>query len=66
MQNYKQRTVETAEFLRSRISALPQIGLMTGTGLGESAEFLHISESFDYKDIPNFPTSTVESHPGRL
>jgi len=66
MQNYKQRTVETAEFLRSRISALPQIGLMTGTGLGESAEFLHISESFEYKDIPNFPTSTVESHPGRL
>ena len=66
MQNYKKRALETAEFLRFRISTVPQIGLMTGTGLGESAEFLHISESFEYKDIPNFPTSTVESHPGRL
>lgn len=66
MQSYKARAVKTAEFLRFRITALPQIGLMTGTGLGESAKFLHISESFEYKDIPNFPTSTVESHPGRL
>jgi purine-nucleoside phosphorylase len=66
MQNYKKRVVETTEFLRSRISELPQIGLMTGTGLGESAEFLDISEFFEYKEIPNFPTSTVESHAGRL
>jgi purine-nucleoside phosphorylase len=66
MQNYKKRALETAEFLRSRITTVPQIGFMSGTGLGESAEFLHISESFEYKDIPNFPTATVESHPGRL
>jgi purine-nucleoside phosphorylase len=66
MQNYKKRVVETTEFLKSRITTLPQIGLMTGTGLGESAEFLDISESFEYKEIPNFPTSTVESHAGRL
>ena len=66
MQNYKDKAVETAEFLSARIITFPQIGLMTGTGLGESAEFLDISESFEYKNIPNFPTSTVESHPGRL
>jgi purine-nucleoside phosphorylase len=66
MKNYKNRAIETAEFLRARIAKPPRIGLMTGTGLGESAEFLHVSESFEYKDIPNFPTSTVESHAGRL
>ena len=66
MKNYKDEVVETAEFLRARIEKLPQIGLMTGTGLGESAASLDISASFEYKDIPHFPTSTVESHPGRL
>ena len=66
MKNYKDKAVETAEFLRDRIATLPQIGLMTGTGLGESAEFLDISASFEYKHIPHFPTSTVESHLGRL
>jgi len=66
MKNYKDKVLETAEFLRSHIATLPQIGLMTGTGLGESAEFLDISASFEYKHIPHFPTSTVESHLGRL
>jgi purine-nucleoside phosphorylase len=64
--NYKKKVIETAEFLRSRISKLPRIGLITGTGLGQSAELLKISAAFDYKDIPHFPTSTVESHAGRL
>jgi purine-nucleoside phosphorylase len=66
MKNYTKRVIETAEFLGARIAKPPRIGLMTGTGLGQSAEFLNISEAFDYKDIPHFPTSTVESHAGRL
>lgn len=66
MKNYKDKAVETAEFLRARIKKLPQIGLITGTGLGQSTEFLNIYAAFDYKDIPHFPTSTVESHVGRL
>jgi purine-nucleoside phosphorylase len=66
MKKYKDKAVETAEFLKFRITTLPRIGLMTGTGLGQSVEFLNISQGFDYKDIPHFPTSTVESHPGRL
>jgi len=66
MKNYKDKVVVTAEFLRARIEKLPQIGLMIGTGLGESAASLDISASFEYKDIPHFPISTVESHLGRL
>jgi purine-nucleoside phosphorylase len=66
MKNYKDKVVETSEFLRARIEKLPKIGLMTGTGLGKSTKSLDISTSFEYKDIPHFPTSTVESHLGRL
>lgn len=66
MKNYKKKAVETAQFLKSHIKKSPKIGLMTGTGLGASTEFLDISVSFEYEDIPHFPTSSVESHYGRL
>jgi purine-nucleoside phosphorylase len=66
MKNCKRKAAETADFLKSHIKKPPRIGLMTGTGLGESLTSLDISESFDYKDIPHFPVSTIESHLGRL
>jgi len=70
MNNYKQLALETAGFIKSRIDnridKLPEIGLLTGTGLGKSAQSLAVSESFEYKEIPHFPVSTVESHFGKL
>jgi purine-nucleoside phosphorylase len=66
MKTDKHSVAEAAGFLKSYINRPPQIGLMTGTGLGESATSLDISASFDYKDIPHFPISTVESHFGKL
>lgn len=66
MHHHKEKVIETAGYLKRRLSRLPKIGLLTGTGLGEITGFLHISQSFDYSDLPNFPISTVESHPGRL
>ena len=66
MKNDKPKAVEIAKYLKSYIEKSPKIGLITGTGLGASTKFLDISVSFEYEDIPNFPTSTVESHYGRL
>jgi purine-nucleoside phosphorylase len=66
MKNSKYKAAEAADFLKSHIKTPPQIGLITGTGLGQSAASLNISASFEYKDIPHFPVSTVESHIGRL
>jgi len=66
MKNQKHKAVETAQFLKSYIKKSPKIALMAGTGLGASTEFLDITVSFEYEDIPHFPTSTVESHYGRL
>ena len=66
MESYKRKAVETAEHLKIRIEKLPEIGFLTGTGLGESIQSLDITASFDYKDIPNFPISTVQAHPGKL
>jgi len=66
MKNDIYKAVETAQFLKPYIKKSPKIGLMTGTGLGAITKFLDTSVSFNYEDIPNFPTSTVESHYGRL
>ncbi len=66
MKNYKRKAAETADYLKSHIKKPPQIGLITGTGLGKSAKSLDTFVSFDYKNIPHFPVSTVESHHGRL
>ena len=66
MREYKARVIETAAFLEKHLRVRPLIGLMTGTGLGESAAGIETDASFSYSEIPHFPTATVESHIGRL
>ncbi len=66
MKNNSNQVNEAAEFIGSRVGKDQKIGLMTGTGLGESAQSLATVASFEYKDIPHFPVSTVESHIGKL
>lgn len=57
---------KTAAFIRKHVNNLPEIGILSGTGLGESMQSIDISFSCRYKDIPNFPVSTVKSHIGNL
>ena len=66
MKNMRQRLAETTDFIRSRIKDPPYIGLLTGTGLGESAESMAIETTIRYQDIPHFPISTVQTHIGRM
>ncbi|MCD6560198.1 MAG: purine-nucleoside phosphorylase [Deltaproteobacteria bacterium] len=57
---------KTTTFLVSKIKDTPEIGMITGTGLGSIAEKMTIDIRLSYKDIPNFPVSTVEGHRGTL
>lgn len=57
---------ETSSFIKSKINFAPQIGLILGSGLGTLADEIKNPIVFDYKDIPNFPVSTVEGHEGKL
>ena len=58
---------QTAAFIRSRIvPRLPQTLIILGSGLGSLGEKLENAVSLDYKDIPDFPQSTVKGHGGRL
>ncbi len=66
MKAIKQRLSETADFIKNRIKDVPYIGLLTGTGLGESVESMTIDTTIGYQDIPHFPRPTVQTHIGRL
>ncbi len=57
---------ETASWLKSRILSHPTTAIILGTGLGRLAEEIQVTQAIEYKDIPNFPVSTVEGHSGRL
>ncbi|KAM3866171.1 purine nucleoside phosphorylase-like [Diretmus argenteus] len=56
----------TAEWLLSHTEVRPLVGIVCGSGLGGLAEMIKDPVVFKYKDIPNFPQSTVHGHAGRL
>jgi len=57
---------ETLEFLKSKISNKPFVGIVLGTGLGKLVDELEDSNEIAYADIPHFPEATVEFHSGKL
>lgn len=61
-----ERIQETADVIRARIEVEPKVAIILGTGLGGLAERIESAVAVDYRDIPGFPLSTVESHAGRL
>ena len=56
----------SVEYLKKVADFQPEIGIILGTGLGGLVDEIKIEKSIPYKDIPNFPVSTVEGHQGKL
>ena len=61
-----EKALEAAKYIRSRINASPEIGVVLGSGLGTFADKLKGAVEVDYRDIPGFPVSTVKGHAGKL
>ncbi len=58
---------ETAKFINSETKDYKaEVAIVLGTGLGGLVNDIDIDYKISYKDIPNFPTSTVEGHEGNL
>ncbi|MCL2033215.1 MAG: purine-nucleoside phosphorylase, partial [Oscillospiraceae bacterium] len=56
----------SADYISTRISLRPKIAIVLGSCLGDVAGLIDNPQSIDYKDIPNFLVSTVNSHVGKL
>lgn len=57
---------EAAQYLRKRLPAAPEIGLVLGSGLGKLAETCTDFICIPYTEIPHFQPSTAPDHIGRL
>ena len=55
---------ETVKYLKDKGIIDPDFGIVLGTGLGSLVNMIDIKISIAYKDIPNFPVSTVSGHSG--
>lgn len=63
---YLEKIEEASNFLQTKVSEIPQIAIILGTGLGDLINYIKDVQVIDYKEIPYFPVSTVEGHSGRM
>lgn len=57
---------EAVQYIRSKTDFKPLYGIVLGTGLGNLTDDLEVINEINYRDIPHFPISTVQSHKGKL
>lgn len=57
---------KSADYILDRIEKKPQIAIVLGSSLGKIAESIKNPVTISYEDIPNFLTSTVASHAGKM
>ena len=58
---------EAADFLRVRMGgAVPEVGIILGSGLGKLGERIEAEGVIPYREIPNFARSTAIGHKGNF
>ncbi len=55
-----------AQAVRSKIDLQPRVGLILGTGLGGLAGTIQNATIIPYRELPDWPLSTVQGHAGQL
>ncbi|MEX6687389.1 purine-nucleoside phosphorylase [Danxiaibacter flavus] len=61
-----QQLKETAAYIQSKYQAIPEIGIVLGSGLGNLISEISVEKEIAYAELPHFPVSTVEGHHGKL
>jgi purine-nucleoside phosphorylase len=57
---------ETVQYIQSQVQITAKVGIVLGSGLGNLANLVEVEKEIPYTQIPNFPTSTVKGHGGKL
>lgn len=57
---------QAADYVRSKSSIAPQVGVILGSGLGDVVDAIDIDTAISYGEIPGARASTVMGHQGRL
>ena len=57
---------ESADYIRSKVNVKADFAVILGSGLGKIVDIMENKEIVPYKEIPNFPQSSVAGHAGNL
>ena len=60
------RLTLTKNHLAKATKLRPKVAIVLGSGLGVVVDALEIETAIAYKDVPNFPTTSVAGHKGRI
>lgn len=66
MENILSKISEACKFLKQNGFRNAEAGIVLGTGLSSFIQRMKVEKAVAYKDIPHFPTATVEFHKGQL
>lgn len=66
MNAIQEKVNHCVEQVRRRVTELPRIGMVLGSGLGDLAEQMENPVYVPYAEIDGFPTSTAPGHVGRF
>jgi len=61
-----QKIKEATDYIISQTNFKPEVGIVLGSGLGGLVNEVEVLHKIAYKDIPNFPVSTVQGHGSNL
>ena len=61
-----EKLMKCYESVQKKISFVPKVALVLGSGLGDYGDSIRIEQTLDYHEIEGFPVSTVEGHRGRF
>ncbi len=64
--SYYDQLKEAADAIRARVSEVPQIAVVLGSGLGDFANSLGDAVTMPYDQLPHWPASRVIGHEGKL
>lgn len=58
--------MESVDYIKSKLSFEPEIGVILGSGLGDMADTVEERTVIKYSEVPNLPVSTVQGHAGQF
>ena len=64
--SYYDQVQGAAQFIRAKATAVPQVAVVLGSGLGGFASTVERATSIPYGDIPHWPAARIVGHDGRL
>lgn len=66
MNQVYEKVTRCYESIKDKIPFMPRVALVLGSGLGNYADTMEVKGEIDYKEIEDFPVSTVPGHAGKF